>query len=361
MNEVMNTNPAEQMQLAAAGANSSVVAIESKRAVAEVLGQIQVAKSFPRNMQNAIAELRDACRSSEFAKTAFYSVPNRGSGPSIRFAEEAARCYGNFVYGHKELERREGRSLVEVYAWDVERNNRSTRQITVEHVMDSRNGPRKLTDQADIDNRIANVASKQMRGRIMALLPKALVQIGIEEARRTIAGENVGSRTERTQRMVDAFNTKYGVPQAHLAAYIGHSLDTVTEEEFVDLLGVFNALKEGAKVSDYFDLTTVTEDAAGAAVNAALNKPAATPTPAATQQRTTRRTTATAKPAQDSTQAEAPEDKPAAQAAPKQSPAPAAAPAPERRQAPEPDPDMGEIPPPDDDDGIPPPEEKDLF
>ena len=57
----------------------------------------------------------------------------------------------------------------------------------------------------------------------------------------------------------------------------------------MDLLGVFNALKEGAKVSDYFDLTTVTEDAAGAAVNAALNKPAATPTPAATQQRTTRR------------------------------------------------------------------------
>ncbi|MEY8688410.1 MAG: hypothetical protein AB9M53_00840 [Leptothrix sp. (in: b-proteobacteria)] len=256
--------------------NVGAVAIEQERAIAEAQGQLTLAKRFPRSMAQAQAEFLDACKSPEFAAQAFYSVPNRGSGPSIRFMEECARCYGNFVYGHRELSRGDGKSEIEVLAWDMERNNRSTRQVTVLHVVDTKNGPKRLTDQNDIDNRIANIASKQMRGRIAALMPKAMVAAGIAACKLTLAGNNDEPISARVGKMVAAFG-KYGVNAKHLADYIGHTLDSVTVDELADLIGVFNAIREGAKPSEYFSLAAVQSDV-GAGVNAAL---AATPAPPA--------------------------------------------------------------------------------
>lgn len=244
-------NPLGRMITAGAGVNAGAVTIESERAIAEARGQMQLAKMFPRSVTASITEFLEACKSGDFAGGAFYSVPNRGSGPSIRFAEEAARCYGNFEYGHRELSRSDGKSEIEVYAWDKEKNNRSTRQITVMHVLDTRNGPRKLTDQADIDNKIANVASKQIRGRILALMPKHMIMAGIAECKKTLAGTNDKPLGERIQAVVGAF-VKYGVGIPHLERYLGHKLDETTTDELADLIGIGNALKEGAKVADYF-------------------------------------------------------------------------------------------------------------
>lgn len=261
--------------------NHGAVAIEQERAIAEAQGQLTLAKKFPRSVTAAITEFLEACNSPAFAATAFYSVPNRGSGPSIRLAEEAARCYGNFVYGHRELSRSEGKSEIEVYAWDMEKNNRSSRQITVMHVMDTKNGPRKLTDQADIDNKIANVASKQMRGRILALMPKHMIAAGVEAAKRTLAGNGEKPISERLIAMSAAFG-KFGVNNEMLASYLGHSVDNTTIDELADLMGIFNAIKEGAKASDYFgqsDKQTEAASTAAALTNTA--KQAAATQPAA--------------------------------------------------------------------------------
>lgn len=229
------------------------VQVEQERAIAEARGQIQLAKMFPRSIAQATEELLEACKNPEFAAAAFYSVPNRGSGPSIRFAEEIARCYGNFEYGHRELSRSGDKSEVEVYAWDKEKNNYSKRQITVDHVRYSRqNGNQKLTDPSDIDNRIANVASKQMRGRILALVSKPLVAIGVAECKKTLAGGNQESIASRVSKMIAAFSG-FGVKAAKLEGYIGHSLDDATSDDLADLIGVYNALREGARISDYFE------------------------------------------------------------------------------------------------------------
>ena len=234
------------------GTNVGAVAIEQERAVAEAQGQLILAKRFPRNLTEAHAELMIACKSKAFADTAFYSVPNRGTGPSIRFAEEVARVFGNFQYGHKELSRTEGKSEVEVFAWDMQNNNRSTRQITVMHLVDTKNGPKPCRDQADIDNKIANVASKQMRGRILALLPKWLVAEAIEECKKTIAGTNDEPISTRVRKMTQAFS-RFGVTTEHLERYLGCSLDEVMLDQLVDMTGIFNALREGAKPSEFFE------------------------------------------------------------------------------------------------------------
>lgn len=231
--------------------NSGAIAIETERAIAEAKAQIQLAKMYPRSMAAAYVEFMDTCKSPDFAAIAFYSVPNRGSGPSIRFAEEVARCYGNFEYGHLELSRGKDKSEIEVYAWDKEKNNRSKRQITVEHIVDTKNGPKRLTDQADIDNRIANVASKQMRGRIMALMPKNMVAAGIAECKRTLAGNNEKPLRDRILAMSSAFN-KIGVTQPMMEKHLGHKVDDINMDEFADLTGVYNAIRDGGKIADYF-------------------------------------------------------------------------------------------------------------
>ncbi|RNF52966.1 hypothetical protein EBI00_02370 [Marinomonas hwangdonensis] len=232
-------------------ANTGSIAIEQQRAIAEARGQIQLAKMFPRSNSEALSELVEACKNWDFAKSAFYSVPNRGSGPSIRFAEEVARCYGNFEYGHRELSRSKGKSEIEVFAWDKEKNNVSKRQITVEHIRDTKTGPKPLRDQADIDNRIANVASKQMRGRILAIVPKTFVEMGLAECRKTLAGNNTESMSSKISQMIVEFG-ELGIRPDQITAYIGHNVDDCSVDDLTELFGVFNAIKQGARVSDYF-------------------------------------------------------------------------------------------------------------
>lgn len=244
-------------QAASAGAgmspslNIGAVAIEQQRAIAEAQGKLILANKFPRNLSAAHAELMDACRIPAFAAQAFYSVPNRGSGPSIRFAEEVARVYGHMEYGHRELSRDDDKSEVEVYAWDMQKNNFSRRQITVKHVLDTQYGPKTLKNQTDIDNRIANVASKQMRGRILALVPKWMVAEAVEVCKATLAGNSEEPVSVRVRKMTQAF-AKFGVTVNHIERYLDHSLDETTVDELVELVGVFNAIRDGAKPSEYF-------------------------------------------------------------------------------------------------------------
>ena len=255
--------------------NAGAVTIEIERAVAEAKGQMQLAKMFPRDLNASHAEFMNACKMGAFANVAFYSVPQGGSkvtGPSIRFAEEIARVFCNFEYGHRELSRVEagpgpkdfGRSEVEIYAWDKQTNNRQIRQLTVLHVLDTRDGPKKLRDQKDIDNKIANVASKQMRGRILAMMPKWLVEAGLEECRKTISGNNTEPLEVRVRKMTQAF-AAFGVTAAHLEAFLGHSLDQVLSDELVNLTGVYNAIKGGEAPSDFFGADQQPEKADAAA------------------------------------------------------------------------------------------------
>lgn len=306
--------------------NAGAVSIEVERAIAEARGQMQLAKMFPRDVNAAYAELMDSCKQPAMAQAAFYSVPRGGSrvtGPSIRLAEEIARVYGNFEFGHRELSRGNGKSEVEVYAWDKQANNRSIRQITVAHVIDTRQGPKPCRDQSEIDALIANKASKQVRGRILALVPKWLEAAAIEQCKKTLAGTSDKPISQRVREMTQAF-AKYGVTVQHIEKYLERSLDECTLDDLVELQGVFSALREGAKVADYFGGEKKAEEPAGPAIPppANDNAPAAAhPAAAATRGRAAKKDPAPAAQQQDP-----PADPPAqAQPAAKPAAAPAAA------------------------------------
>ena len=296
-NEITNTTqqhavmPFSQGRSLAAHANHGAVAIEQERAVAEAQGQLVLAKKFPRDLTGAHAELMLACKSPAFAAVAFYSKPQGGStvsGPSIRMAEQIVQVYGNFQYGHRELSRDDVKSEVEVFAWDMEKNNYNKRQKTVLHVRDTRDGPKKLRDQTDIDQKINNVASKEMRGLILAMMPKWLVEEAVQECRKTLAGNNEEPLEVRVRKMTQAF-AKYGVKPAHLEKHLGHSLDEMLLDELVDLQGIYNLLREGTPASELFGDDVEKEEASAKTAEtlskvgerkAKADKPTAEPAPA---------------------------------------------------------------------------------
>lgn len=76
--------------------------------------------------------------------------------------------------------------------------------------------------------------------------------------------------------MTDRF-AKFGVTVQHLEGYLEHALDLTTADELANLAGVYNALREGAKPSDYFGVADAKEpDTAAAAITAQAKKGAAT-------------------------------------------------------------------------------------
>ena len=133
----------------------------------------------------------------------------------------------------------------------MEKNNLNKRQLTVMHVRDTRDGPKPLRDQADIDMRISNVASKQSRGLILAMMPKWLVEDAVQECRKTLAGKNDEPLESRVRKMAGAF-AKFGVTAGHLESYLGHKLENVLLDELIDLQGVYNSLRDGTPASELF-------------------------------------------------------------------------------------------------------------
>ncbi len=235
--------------------SAGAVAIQSERAVAEAQGKLILAKRFPRDEAAAFARVMDSCRRPTLAKGAVYKFPRGGqsvSGPSIRLAEELARCWGNIDYGLRELSRREGESEMEAFAWDLQTNTMSVQSFTVRHLRDKRGGPEALRDERDIYEVTANMGARRLRARILAILPPDLVDAALEECRITAAGDNTVPFADQVKRMTQAF-AAIGVTADMLAARLGHPLDATTPDELADLREIYNSISDGVgKASEFF-------------------------------------------------------------------------------------------------------------
>lgn len=239
------------------GINAGAVTIESSRAVAEAQGKLIIAKNFPRNEYEAYAKAIEACKRKSLAEKAIYSYPRSGStisGPSIRLAEELARCWGNIDFGIKELSQKDGESEMQAYCWDMETNTMSSQTFVVAHVRDTKNGKKKLTEQRDIYENNANMAGRRLRARILAVLPPDLVEIAVEECKKTLAGNNDTPISDRIKKMVVAFE-KYGIKVETIEKRLDRKIDTMTVEDISEYIGIYNSLKDGSSsVSDWFDI-----------------------------------------------------------------------------------------------------------
>lgn len=270
MNEIMETGssavnvmpnmPKNGMMPNLDNINQGTVAIEASRAIAEAQGKLVIAKRFPRDEVQAYAKAMQVCQRPSMAAKAFYSFPRGGqtvSGPTIRFAEELARCWGNTDYGIKELSQDEGKSEMQAYAWDLETNTMSVQNFTNPHQREQGKKMVALTSQRDIYENNANMATRRLRSRILAILPAWFVEDAIEECRRTLAGQNDTPLIDRIKKMVVQF-AKLGVTQEQIEGRLKKKADAMTADDLADFVGIYNAIKQGeSKVSDWFKAETV--------------------------------------------------------------------------------------------------------
>lgn len=257
-------NPFAPRQLAG-HVSAGAVAIEQERAIAEAQGKLVIAKRFPRDQAAAYQRVMDACSRMGLAEEAIYSFP-RGretvTGPSIRLAEELARCWGNIDYGLRELSRRAGESEMEAYAWDLETNTSTSQKFTVKHVRDTRQGRQDLTDERDIYEIGANQGARRLRARLLAILPPDLVDAAVGRCRATLAGKTEMPMADRVRALVDGF-AGIGVNAALIEKRVGKKLDELLPDELVDLRAVYKSIKDGVgKASDYFSSSEPAADAA---------------------------------------------------------------------------------------------------
>lgn len=243
--------------------NQGTVAIEASRAIAEAQGKLVIAKRFPRDEVQAYNRVAQACQRKGIAEKAFYSY-NRGggtvSGPTIRFAEELARCWGNIDYGIKELSQDEGKSEMQAYAWDLETNAQSVQNFTNPHIREVGGKAKILSSQRDIYEINANMGARRLRSRILAILPTDLVDMAINECKKTLAGNNDEPLIDRVKKMIVAFG-KLGVTQDQIEKRLGRKVDTMTIDDFTDYIGIYNAIKQGeSKISEWFEAEKVASD-----------------------------------------------------------------------------------------------------
>ena len=236
--------------------NQGTIAIEANRAIAEAQGKLIIAKRFPRNQVSAFANVMQVCQRKGIAEKAFYSYKRGGqivSGPTIRFAEELARCWGNIDYGIKELSQDDGKSEMQAYAWDLETNTISIQNFTNNHVRETKSGKQKLTSERDIYEINANMGARRLRSRILAILPNDLVEAAIAECKKTLEGGNNIPLIDKVNNMVSGF-AKIGVTQKQLEKYMGHLAEETTAQEITDLVGIYNSIKNGeSKPSEWFE------------------------------------------------------------------------------------------------------------
>ena len=142
---------------------------------------------------------------------------------------------------------------MQAYAWDLETNTVSSQNFTVEHIMETRNGSRKLTSQRDIYERTANDGARRLRSRILAILPPDLVEDCIKECKKTLAGQNGIPFKDKVKNMVVAF-AKYGVTKKMLEKRLDHTVESISEDELTEYIGIFNGLaQKETTVSDWFE------------------------------------------------------------------------------------------------------------
>ncbi len=241
--------PSALEKLQTSGRLSQATAIEQSRAVAEVLAAVEVAQRCPRNVQAAIAAMRESCAQQTLAERAFFRFPRAGqtiSGESIHLARELARCWSNIQHGLVELSRDPValQSEMSAWAWDVQANVRVSNTFIVPHKRDKRGGAEPIVDLRDIYENNTNLGARRVRECIFAVLPPWLIDEAKELCVKTLAD---GGGKPLAQRVADAIKASEGIGiiEDQLVSKLERPSDKWTELDVAHLGVTFKSIQRG--------------------------------------------------------------------------------------------------------------------
>lgn len=254
------------------GVSNTLTALETSatavaaQAKAMVEARYIMALRRPRQWDQVRQDLLKECKRPSFAnnKSAYYRKPigNGVEGLGIRFVEVALRCMTNVLVETSMIFEDENKEIHRVSVTDLESNltypldvrvtktvERSKPNDDGSYISVRKNSYNKSTytvsaTDDDLLNKRAAQISKAIRTLGLRIIPGDLQDeaesiikaIRLDEAARD-------PDTER-KRIADAFG-EIGVKAADLAEYLGHSLDTCSPAELVNLRGIYGAIRDG--------------------------------------------------------------------------------------------------------------------
>ncbi|MFI2184566.1 hypothetical protein [Streptomyces sioyaensis] len=224
-------------------------AIEMSRAEAEVKAAVVIAKQNPRNIHAAVDEMRFACQQYALAEKAFFSYPKGKeiiTGPSVHLARELALIWGNVQHGTMELSRDTalGQSEILAYAWDLQRNSRSSQIFIAPHIRDTRQGKKSLTDLRDVYENNANLGARRLREAIFAMLPAWYVSEAVSICEETLKKGNGQTLAERVTEAIETYD-RVGITGKQLETKVGRPQDQWDEKDITDLEVIYQSVDRG--------------------------------------------------------------------------------------------------------------------
>ena len=258
-NEVATTDGNNGAMMPNFMSKNGAVAIAQTRELSEAIAAVQMAKAFPRDLQECRKLIESECQREGLAEVATYTYSRGGqeiTGPSIRLAETLVRCLGNIDAGWRELETSPEASKCEAFAWDKERNIRHAVTFTVSHFRHTKKGDYLLTDPRDIYENCANEASRRKRACILAVSPGDLVAYAVNLCEKALMAK-ADITPERLEKMLKMFDG-YGVTRLMIEKRIQRDLASITPAQFVNLGTILNSLKDGiGKVENFFEVEVI--------------------------------------------------------------------------------------------------------
>lgn len=235
----------------------------------QVKARYAIAQMRPRDEDQARMKIERECRRPAFAEVARYDLErhSRGSGPSARFAELAARCWGNIDAGSYILAEDESSRRLYCYCTDlqtnwtehemlviartVERNPNRVRGRTVLQIREKPGGGEvaivRATDE-EMDSKTKNFVSRTLRVLRLRHIPGDFIE--------TCMAIVVATQRDEQARDPDAFRKSLlrsfmvmSVTPEDLAEYLGKPFAKASPKEMAELQSV------GRRARDDVDYT----------------------------------------------------------------------------------------------------------
>jgi len=240
---------------------------------AEIESSYVMALKKPRNEDMARTKILDRCKNLRFALKAMYSKPvgsvkktgkwvkNFIEGPSIRFAEEMLRLWGNVKTQQSVLYDDPYKRIIKIIVIDLESNSSYSKDVTIEKHVERKNcndrevlGERinsrnekvyiVVATEQELMNKESAEASKVIRNNGLRLIPEHIIEEGIEEIRKTTkAGIDKDPEAAKNQ-IIDAFAT-INVYSTDLEKYLGCPLKNISPAQIDNLRKLYTSINEG--------------------------------------------------------------------------------------------------------------------
>jgi hypothetical protein len=253
-----------------APAETAATAVAAK-AQATIQARYVVALQRPRDEDTARSALLRACKRPRFAEAAIYrrpvgrknDRPVYAEGPSIRFAEAAARAWGNILQDSQTVVDDHDKRIIHVIASDLESNDSWAQDVVLEKTVERRK-PREgqevvsaretsmghvvyrvRADEAEMLMKSQGMLSRIYRTLVLRLIPADIIDDAIDECRRTQRKRDAEDPDAAKKRLVDGF-AELGVSATMLKAFLrGVSLDALQPAHLQQLRGIYEAVRSG--------------------------------------------------------------------------------------------------------------------